>query len=79
MSVPPPTIDSIVLRLSKTIENLRVMARPTRSSKHTAADELEREHEELRAKTEKELIEVRGLLLKAKTRLGKASRVAPQS
>lgn len=78
MSVPPPTIDSIVLRLSTTIENLKVMERSIRSSKRKPADELEKEREELRVKTERELIEVRGLLLKAKTRLEKASRVAPR-
>lgn len=79
MSVPPPTIDSILLRLSKTIGNLKVMARPVRSSKRRPASELERECEELRVKTDKELIEVRRLLVKAKTRLEKASRVAPES
>ena len=74
-----PTMDSVLLRLSTTIENLEVMAKSLRSSKHRPASVLEREQEELRAKTQKELIEVRGLLLKAKTRLEKASRVAPQS
>lgn len=73
------TIDSILLRLSMTIENLKVMAKPVRSSKHRLADELEREYEGLRVKTEKELIDVRGLLLNAKARLEEASRVAPES
>jgi len=74
-----PTVDSILLRLSTTIGNLRAIARPVRSSKHRPADELKREHEELRAKTDEELIEVRGLLLNAKARLDKASRAAPES
>ena len=79
MSVPPPTIDSILLCLSKTIGNLKVTARSVRSSKRRPGDELEREHEELRVRTEKELIEVRGLLFKAKARLEKTSCVAPES
>ena len=74
-----PTVDSILLRLSKTTDDLRVMEKSIRSSKHKPANELKKEQEELRVRTKKELIDVRGLLLKAKTGLSEASRVAPES
>jgi hypothetical protein len=65
--------------LKKAIGNLKVMERSVRSSNRRSADELEKEQGELGVRTKKKLIEVRELLLKAKTRLERASRAAPRS